>query len=165
MSVVQLTEHGHAPLDPVLWLPAGGQRHGDHKVGGVPRGGQRSLPLAGLVQRAHVQHSSGLAALLLSWMMQEESKQERKKERKEEIELINENTSKRSGIGFMSIFPSFAKGSHIASSVMLTRFDPDDGHRVKQDFGLLLCEHATDGRETYFNMIITFFGSSTHWAE
>jgi hypothetical protein len=33
---------------------AGGQPHVQHKVGGVPRGGQRAAPLAGLVQRAVV---------------------------------------------------------------------------------------------------------------
>ena len=36
----------------------------------------------------------------------------------------------------------------MASSAMLTGFDPDDGHRVKQDFGLLLRDHPTDGEET-----------------
>jgi len=79
VSVVQLTEHGHAPLDPVLRRLAGGQRHGDHKVGGVPRGGQGALPLAGLVQRAHVQRPGRPSALLLPLHWRGGS-QERKRE-------------------------------------------------------------------------------------
>ena len=77
MSVIQLTEHGYAPFDPVLRLLARGQRHGDHKVGGVSRGGQRSLPFTGLVQGAHVQLLGGLDAVPLRWMGKEESKKER----------------------------------------------------------------------------------------
>ena len=66
--------------------------------------------------------------------------------------------------GFFSLIPW--RASPAASSAMLTGFDPDDGHRVKQDFGLLLRDHSTDGEETYFKIInyflVEYNGLSDH---
>lgn len=55
----ELAQQGHAAPDPVLLRVVGGQRHGDHEVGGMARGGQCPSPLAGLVQRSHVAWSLG----------------------------------------------------------------------------------------------------------
>ena len=53
-SVVQPTEEGDAPLDPVIYRPVSGQMNGKDKVGRMTGGGQGTSPFAGLVQRADV---------------------------------------------------------------------------------------------------------------
>lgn len=76
ISVIKLAEHGHSALDPVLRAPASGQHHGNDKIGGVACGGEGSLPLTGLVERAHIQILSLIHALLLSWMGEKEAKRQ-----------------------------------------------------------------------------------------
>lgn len=66
LSVIELAEHGHATLDPVLRAFASEQRHGNYKVGGVAGGRQRPFPLTGLVQRADKQTLRVVKVLLLS---------------------------------------------------------------------------------------------------
>lgn len=66
ISVIKLAEHGHTTLDPVLRGSAGGQHHRNYKIGGVACGREGALPLAGLVERAHVQFLRLIDALLLS---------------------------------------------------------------------------------------------------
>lgn len=58
-SRVQLTQQRHTPSDPVLLGVVGGQRHGDHEVGGVARGGQSASPLTRLVQWSHIARPLG----------------------------------------------------------------------------------------------------------
>ena len=53
-SVVELTQQGNSPKDPVFFWFVRGQFEGKDKVRGVSGGGEGAFPFAGLVQRTHV---------------------------------------------------------------------------------------------------------------
>lgn len=74
ISVIKLAEHSHTTLDPVLRGSAGGQHHGDNKVGGVACGREGALPLTGLVKRTNVQYLRLVAALPLTCVGEKEAK-------------------------------------------------------------------------------------------
>ena len=64
--VVQLTEAGHTPVDPVLLLVGGGQVNLEDIVGGVTSGGQRAPSSTSLVHWTPIS-SFRLELVPLSW--------------------------------------------------------------------------------------------------
>lgn len=90
ISVIELAEHCHAALDPVLRGSARGQHRGEDKVGGVACGREGSLSLTGLVERANVQLLRLISALLLIWVGETGAKERSKRcQRKKTMTLQN----------------------------------------------------------------------------